>query len=361
MSGAAIEATGLRKAFGETVVLEGIDLRVAEGTVFALLGPNGAGKTTAVRILCTLITADGGEVRVAGHDVARDPGAIRGRIGVTGQFSAVDELLTGEENLVLMADLLHLGRRAGRRRAGELLERFELTDAGRRVASTYSGGMRRRLDLAMTLVGEPRIVFLDEPTTGLDPRSRRTMRKIVRELLAGGTTILLTTQYLEEADELADRIAVLDGGRIVAEGTADELKRQVPGAHVALRFADPAALDAAAAGLANAPRDDEALALPVPSDGSVAALRAVLERLTALGVEPVELSVHTPDLDQGIAGGKSKAVFDAERELSRQAEAAYRRLVNDWQATRPTTMGAGATPGRASQRPSRGKAARQAL
>ena len=236
----AIAASGLRKSFGDHVVLDGIDLDVAAGTVFALLGPNGAGKTTMVQILSTLIGADGGDVRVAGHDLARDPDAVRAAIGVTGQFSAVDDLLTGEENLILMADLRHLGRAEGRRRAAELLERFDLAEAARKPAATYSGGMRRRLDLAMTLVGDPRIVFLDEPTTGLDPRSRRTMWQIIRDLVAGGVTIFLTTQYLEEADELADRIALLDHGRLVAEGTPDELKRRIPGGHVRLQFADAA-------------------------------------------------------------------------------------------------------------------------
>ena len=194
-------------------MLDGVDLDVAEGTVFALLGPNGAGKTTMVQILSTLISADGGELRVAGHDLAGDPDAVRAAIGVTGQFSAVDNLLTGRENLILMADLHHLGRAAGRRRAAELLDRFDLAEAADRPASTYSGGMRRRLDLAMTLVGDPRLIFLDEPTTGLDPRSRHTMWAIIRDLVAGGVTVFLTTQYLEEADELADRIAVLDHGR----------------------------------------------------------------------------------------------------------------------------------------------------
>ena len=242
----AIAATGLRKSFGDHLVLDGIDLDVAEGTIFALLGPNGAGKTTIVQILSTLIGADGGEIRVAGNDPARDPDAVRAAIGVTGQFSAVDNLLTGEENLILMADLHHLGRAEGRRRAAELLERFDLAEAATKPAATYSGGMRRRLDLAMGLVGDPRIVFLDEPTTGLDPRSRRTMWQIIRDLVAGGVTVFLTTQYLDEADHLADRIAVLDHGRLVAEGTADELKRLVPGGHISLRFADASELESAA-------------------------------------------------------------------------------------------------------------------
>src|SRR6266568_5227365 len=217
-----IETRGLCKAFGKHVVLDGIDLDVAEGTIFALLGPNGAGKTTTVQILSTLIKADGGEARVARHDVANEPDAVRAAIGVTGQFSAVDNLLTGEENLLLMADLHHLSRSEGRKRATALLERFDLVDAAKKLPITYSGGMQRRLDLAMTLVGDPRIIFLDEPTTGLDPRSRHTMWQIIRDLVAGGVTILLTTQYLEEADQLADRVAVLDRGKLVAQGTLDE-------------------------------------------------------------------------------------------------------------------------------------------
>jgi ABC-2 type transport system ATP-binding protein len=293
----AIRATGLRKSFGDKVVLDGIDLEVPEGTVFALLGPNGAGKTTTVHILSTLIRADAGEVRVAGHDLAREPDAVRAAIGVTGQLTAVDNLLTGEENLLLMADLRHLGRREGRRRAGELLERFDLAEAARKPAATYSGGMRRRLDLAMGLVGDPRILFLDEPTTGLDPRSRRTMWQLIRELVAGGATILLTTQYLEEADELADRIALLDNGRLVAEGTADELKRRIPGGHIRLRFAYPDGLEVAARALGEAVRDDEALTLQVPSDGGVKSLRALLDRLEDASIEVSELSIHTPDLD----------------------------------------------------------------
>ena len=293
----AVAAVGLRKSFGDQVVLDGIDLHVAEGTVFSLLGPNGAGKTTTVQILSTLIGADGGEARVAGHDLARDPDSVRAAIGVTGQFSAVDNLLTGEENLILMADLHHLGRRDGRRRAAELLARFDLVDAARKAAATYSGGMRRRLDLAMSLVGDPRIIFLDEPTAGLDPRSRRTVWQIIRDLVAGGVTIFLTTQYLEEADQLADRIAVLDQGRLVAEGTAEELKRLIPGGHVRLRFADARGLDAAARALGEASRDDDALTLQVPSDGGVRSLRALLDRLDAASIEVDELSVHTPDLD----------------------------------------------------------------
>ena len=293
----AVAVAGLRKSFGDHVVLDGVDLDVAEGTIFALLGPNGAGKTTAVHILSTLIGANGGEMRVAGHDVAREPDAVRAAIGVTGQFSAVDGLLTGEENLLLMADLHHLRRAEGQRRAADLLSRFDLVEAARKPAATYSGGMRRRLDLAMTLVGDPQVIFLDEPTTGLDPRSRRTMWQIIRQLAAGGVTIFLTTQYLDEADELADRIAVLDNGKIVAEGTAAELKRRVSGGHVRLRFADIAAVDAAARTLGGTARDDDALELQVPGDGSVRSLRALLDRLDDASVEVDELSVHTPDLD----------------------------------------------------------------
>jgi ABC-2 type transport system ATP-binding protein len=293
----AIVATGLRKSFGDRVVLDGIDLDVAEGTTFSLLGPNGAGKTTVVQILSTLIHADGGEIRVGGHDLVRDPGAVRAAIGVTGQFSAVDNLLTGEENLLLMADLHHLGRVERRRRAAELLDRFDLVDAARKLVSTYSGGMRRRLDLAMTLVGDPRVIFLDEPTTGLDPRSRRTVWQTIRQLVAGGVTIFLTTQYLDEADELADRIAVLDQGRVVAVGTAEQLKRGTPGGHIRLRFADTARLDAAAHVFGNGSRDDDTLTLRVPSDGGVPALRALLDRLDRAAIEVDGLSVHTPDLD----------------------------------------------------------------
>ncbi|MFI2645617.1 ATP-binding cassette domain-containing protein [Streptomyces sp. NPDC018610] len=294
---AAIHAAGLRKSYGGRTVLDGVDLDIPAGSVFALLGPNGAGKTTTVKILSTLIAADGGQARVAGHDLVGDPRAVRSAIGVTGQFSAVDGLITGEENMLLMADLHHLPKREGRRVTAGLLERFGLTEAAKKPASTYSGGMKRRLDIAMTLVGDPRIIFLDEPTTGLDPRSRHTMWQIVRELVTGGVTVFLTTQYLEEADELADRIAVLHDGRIAAQGTAGELKRLVSGGHVRLRFTDPAAYREAASELREAVRDDEALALRIPGDGSQRALRALLGRLDSAGVEADELTVHTPDLD----------------------------------------------------------------
>ncbi|WP_290054600.1 ATP-binding cassette domain-containing protein [Amycolatopsis solani] len=295
MTEMAITASGLRKAYQDKVVLDGIDLQVPAGTIFSLLGPNGAGKTTMVNVLTTLLKADGGTISVAGHDIAAETKKVRSAIGVTGQFAAVDELLTGEENLQLMVDLS--GVKDGKRVVAGLLERFELTESARKPASTYSGGMRRKLDLAMTLVGNPRIIFLDEPTTGLDPRSRRTMWAIIRDLVADGVTIFLTTQYLEEADQLADRIAVLDQGRFVAEGTADELKRRLPGTHVRLRFATVAELDAAARVLTDATRDDEALALRVPGDGSSKSLRTLLDRLDEYALTAEEFSVHTPDLD----------------------------------------------------------------
>jgi ABC-2 type transport system ATP-binding protein len=293
----AVEARGVRKSFGDQVVLDGIDLDVIEGTVFALLGPNGSGKTTTVRILSTLLAADAGVVRVAGHDVGREPDLVRAAIGVTGQFSAVDKLLTGRENLMMMADLAHLSRADGRRRAADLLDRFDLFEAAGKMAATYSGGMRRRLDLAMTLVGAPRIVFLDEPTTGLDPRGRHTMWQIIRGLAADGVTILLTTQYLDEADQLADRVAVLDHGTLVAEGSPEQLKARVPGGHIRLQFASPERLETAARLLTNAGRDEETLSLQVPGDGTVATLRALLGQLDQHTIDIESLSIHTPDLD----------------------------------------------------------------
>jgi ABC-2 type transport system ATP-binding protein len=293
----AIRATGLAKSFGDHLVLDRIDLVVPERTVFSLLGPNGAGKTTTIRILSTLMAPDAGEVSVAGHDLDRDPNGVRAAIGVTGQFSAVDNKLTGEENLLLMADLRHLDRREGRRRSAELLERFDLVDAAKKLVAIYSGGMKRRLDLAMTLVGDPRIVFLDEPTAGLDPRSRRTMWQVIRELVAGGVTIFLTTQYLEEADQLADRIALLDAGRIVAQGSPDELKRLVPGGHIRLQFGDLEALEKAGRTLEGARRDGEALSLDVPSSGDIRSLRYLIDRLDEESIEVGGLEVHTPDLD----------------------------------------------------------------
>jgi len=297
MTTSAIAVSGLRKAFGDKTVLDGIDLDVPAGTVFSLLGPNGAGKTTTVNVLTTLMKADGGTVRVAGHDVATETKAVRAAIGVTGQFAAVDELLTGQENLQLMAELKRLGSGEAKRVVTDLLERFDLAESAQKLAATYSGGMRRKLDLAMTLVGKPKIIFLDEPTTGLDPRSRRTMWDIIRRLVADGVTIFLTTQYLDEADRLADRIAVLDQGHLVAQGTPGELKRQIPGSHVRFRFTDVIELDAAARVLTGSARDDEDLTLRVPSDGGAKSVRALLDQLDAHSIEVEEFSVRTPDLD----------------------------------------------------------------
>jgi ABC-2 type transport system ATP-binding protein len=297
MTDVGIAARDICKSFGSHVVLDRVTLSAGEGSILALLGPNGAGKTTMVRILSTLIPADSGSAQIAGRDVAEDPDGVRALIGVTGQFSAVDNLLTGAENLRLMADLRHLGRQAGRRKAAELLGRFDLGDAADKLVSVYSGGMRRRLDLAMTLVSDPRVIFLDEPTTGLDPRSRRTMWDIIRELASSGVTILLTTQYLDEADQLADRIAVLDRGRIVAEGTPAELKRRIPGGHVRLRFAGPGPLRSAARLLPAAASEEDQLVLRVPADGTVDSLRTLLDELHRARVPVAGLSIHTPDLD----------------------------------------------------------------
>ncbi|KUM78484.1 ATP-binding cassette domain-containing protein [Streptomyces curacoi] len=294
----AITATGLRKSYGDKLVLDGIDFEVPAGRIWSLLGPNGAGKTTLVQILSTLIRPDAGTVQVAGHDLLREPEAVRRAIGVTGQFAAVDELLTGEENLLLMCDLHRLPRQESRRLTAELLDRFELAgDDAKKLAGTYSGGMRRKLDLAMTLVGGPRIIFLDEPTTGLDPRSRRTMWDIIRDLVGDGVTIFLTTQYLEEADELADRIAVLHHGRFVAEGTATELKRLVPGGDIRLTFDSPEQLATAAEALGASDIDEEALSLRVPSEGDMGSMRRVIDRLDRVSVTASSLSMHSPDLD----------------------------------------------------------------
>jgi ABC-2 type transport system ATP-binding protein len=304
----AISVTGLRKTYGDKVALDGVDLTIGEGKAFALLGPNGAGKTTIVRILSTLIQADAGTATVMGYDLRGEAGAVRGVIGVTGQFSAVDNLLTGEENLLLMGRLLHLPATERRARTSQLLERFDLVEAARQTPATYSGGMTRRLDIAMTLMGRPRLIFLDEPTTGLDPRSRQIMWQLIRNLVAEGVTILLTTQYLEEADQLAERIAVLDHGRIVAEGTPEELKRRMPGAHIRLRFANAASLAEAARVLPEGTRDDEALVLRVPNESAVRSLRNVLARLSD-DVAVEDLSIHTPDLDDvffAVTGNASK-------------------------------------------------------
>ncbi|WP_194927446.1 ATP-binding cassette domain-containing protein [Catenulispora pinisilvae] len=292
----AIEVSGLRKAYGGKTVLDGIDLSVPQGSIYALLGPNGAGKTTMVNILTTLLPADSGTARIMGDDVRRAD-RIRPLISVTGQFAAVDNLLTGEENLIMMANLYRLGRGRAKALAADLLEKFDLAAAGKARGATYSGGMRRRLDLAMTLVAEPRVIFLDEPTTGLDPRSRHAMWEIVRDLTGRGVTIFLTTQYLEEADQLADRIGVMDHGVLVAEGTADELKRRIPGGSVRLEFSAADQLAVAAGLVAEAERDPKALALRVPTDGGLRSLRTLLDRLDDAGVEVAKVSVLSADLD----------------------------------------------------------------
>jgi daunorubicin resistance ABC transporter ATP-binding subunit len=294
-----VEAAGLRKSFGTTEVLTGVDLRVPEGSVLALLGPNGAGKTTIVRILTTLTKPDAGHATVAGYDVLREPAQVRGVISLTGQFAAVDENQTGRENLVMVGRLMHLGKPAARRRTGELLEQFGLIDAMDRRVKTYSGGMRRRLDLAMSLIARPRVIFLDEPTTGLDPASRSTMWDAIGDLVRDGTTILLTTQYLEEADRLADRIVLLDRGGIVATGTADALKAQIGGERIELRFtSEPELLKATATlrGESGAVAVGD-LVLGLPSDGTAAHLHHVLDVLRDNGLQPERVSSHRPTLD----------------------------------------------------------------
>jgi ABC-2 type transport system ATP-binding protein len=295
----AIEATGLEKSYGTLRVLAGVDLDVARGSVFALLGPNGAGKTTMVRILATLTRADAGRARVAGFDVVADRRQVRRRISLTGQFAAVDELQTGEENLRMMGRLAGLPGPAARPRAAGLLERFELTEAGRRTVATWSGGMRRRLDLAAGLVGDPSVVFLDEPTTGLDPRSRQAMWQVVTDLAGSGVTVFLTTQYLEEADRLADRIAVLDGGRVVADGTSAQLKEQVAGQRLDLVLADTAAFEEVAGRLDGRAtrRDPASLTIGVPTDGSAAQVRALLDEVDPARLAVDRFAVHSATLD----------------------------------------------------------------
>jgi ABC-2 type transport system ATP-binding protein len=282
---------------GDVRALDELSLDVERGIIHGLLGPNGAGKTTLIRVLTTLLTADSGSARIAGKDVTGDPVAVRALIGLAGQHAAVDDHLTGRENIDMVGRLSGLPPAESRRRAADMLVRIGLTDAGDRQVKTYSGGMRRRLDLAISLVADPDVLVLDEPTTGLDPASRSQLWDVVRRLAADGTTILLTTQYLEEADQLADRVAVLDQGRLVAQGTADELKRQIPGTHVRLRFTSADVLEAAARVFPDATRDDEALALRVPSDTGTRSLRALLDRLDEYSLSAEELSVHTPDLD----------------------------------------------------------------
>jgi ABC-2 type transport system ATP-binding protein len=297
MNPPAVEVRDLEKSFGQKRVLDRLDLEIQGGSIFCLLGPNGAGKTTTVHILSTLLHADGGTARICGFDVRQEPEAVRGVIGVTGQFSAVDGLLTGEENLMLMADLNHVDKAQGRDRPAELLERFGLTDASNQIVSTYSGGMRRRLDLAMTLVGNPEVIFLDEPTAGLDPRSRLTMWDIVRDLAREGTTIFLTTQNLEEADRLAGRIAVLDAGRVVAEGTPQQLKARVPGGHVVLYLRDRTEFPRALSVFSNAHVDEDALALRVPTDNSPRSVTSVLDLIDSRALAVERVNVQSADLD----------------------------------------------------------------
>jgi ABC-2 type transport system ATP-binding protein len=295
----AIEATGLEKSYGAVSVLTGVDLRVERGSVFALLGPNGAGKTTTVRILATLTPPDAGQARVAGFDVVRDRHRVRRSISLTGQYAAVDELQTGEENLRMMGRLARLPRAQARRRARELLDQFDLADAGRRRVATYSGGMRRRLDLAASLVGRPSVVFLDEPTTGLDPRGRQAMWGVITGLAGSGVTVFLTTQYLEEADRLADRIALIDGGRVVAEGTAAELKQKVADQRLELELADAAAFDEVARSVGGraVASDPGHLTIGVATDGSAAHVRALLDEVDPDHRAVRRFAMHTATLD----------------------------------------------------------------
>ncbi|WP_244291235.1 ATP-binding cassette domain-containing protein [Streptomyces subrutilus] len=294
----AISLEGVHKRYGDKHALAGLDLEVARGTVHAVLGPNGAGKTTAVRIMSTLLRPDEGVVRVAGHDVRTDAAAVRSRIGLLGQHAALDEELDGRQNLEMFGRLYHLGGRRAGVRADELLERFGLSDTGRKPVKKYSGGMRRRLDLAASLITDPEVLFLDEPTTGLDPRGRAEVWSAVRSLVGGGTTVLLTTQYLEEADQLADRIALIDAGRVAREGTADELKAMVGADRIVVVLRDPARLAEAAALLPNPSVDPDTSTLGFPVEDRMAGLALTLRALEGAGIEAEDLAVRRPTLDE---------------------------------------------------------------
>ncbi|MDP2623044.1 MAG: ATP-binding cassette domain-containing protein [Actinomycetota bacterium] len=318
---AAIEASGLCKSYGDVRALEQVDLHAPAGTVLGLLGPNGAGKPTAVRILTTLLRPDGGSARVAGLDVVHQAGELRSRIGLAGQYAAVDENLTGAENLEMVGRLYHLPKGEPRRRAAELLERFELTDAASRLVRTYSGGMRRRLDLAAALVARPPVLFLDEPTTGLDPRSRIGLWETIEGRVAAGTTVLLTTQYLDEADRLADRIAVIDRGEVIATGSADELKDQVGGERLDVTLEDRSQLDAATAALEPLASDRPPAAIDgalcVPLNHRQGAIAEAVRRLDDAGIGIEDVAMHRPTLDDVFLALTGRA---AERSEGEEAE-----------------------------------------
>jgi ABC-2 type transport system ATP-binding protein len=321
----AIEANGLCKSYGKVRALDGVDLRAPAGSVLGLLGPNGAGKTTAVRILTTLLRADGGNARVAGLDVSKDAAALRAKIGLAGQYAAVDENLTGAENLEMVGRLYHLSKGEPRRRAAELLERFGLTEAADRLVRTYSGGMRRRLDLAAALVARPPVLFLDEPTTGLDPRSRIDLWETIEDRVAKGTTVLLTTQYLDEADRLADRIAVIDRGRLLAEGTSDELKDRFGGERLDLTLEDPGQADAATAALRPIVTEPPSVlpsgALCYPVERRQGTIAAAVRRLDEAGIGIDDVAMHRPTLDDVFLGLTGRAASEAEEGGEPEGEA----------------------------------------